>query len=130
MKKLFILLIALFSVTVVVTMVAMPAVKNASSIYISGDDNQQLADSVMKIVKVSCMDCHADGGNGMACAHVNFSKWSSYAPDKQASKANDICKMVTKGAMPPKKYREHNPDAVPTPAQVNTICSWAKALNK
>jgi hypothetical protein len=130
MKKLFIMLIGLFVVAVVVTMVAMPSARTASSIYISGDENQQLADSIMKIVKVSCMDCHADGGNGMACAHVNFSKWSSYPADKQAAKANDICKMVTKGAMPPKKYRSNNPDAVPTQAQVNTICNWAKALSK
>ncbi len=124
------MLIALFVVAIVVTMVAMPSVKTASDIYISGDEGQPLADSVMKIVKVSCMDCHADGGNGMACAHVNFSKWVSYKPEKQAAKANDICKMITKGSMPPKKYRANNPDAVPTQAQINTICNWAKSLNK
>jgi cytochrome c553 len=130
MKKLFFMLIALFVVAVVVTMVAMPSVKTASSIYISGDDSQPLADSIMKIVKVSCMDCHGDGGNGMACAHVNFSKWSSYKPEKQAAKANDVCKMLTKGAMPPKKYRANNPDAIPTQAQITTIYNWAKSLNK
>jgi len=130
MKKLFFMLIALFVIAVVVTMVAMPSVKTASGIYISGDESQPLADSVMKIVKVSCMDCHADGGNGMANAHVNFSKWVSYKPEKQAAKANDICKMITKGAMPPKKYRANNPDAVPTQAQLTMICNWAKSLNK
>ncbi len=130
MKKLFFMLIALFIVAVVVTMVAMPSVKTASSIFISGDEGQPLADSIMKIVKVSCMDCHADGGNGMACAHVNFSKWVSYKPEKQAAKANDVCKMITNGAMPPKRYCENNPDAVPTQAQLTTICNWAKSLNK
>jgi mono/diheme cytochrome c family protein len=130
MKKLFFMLIALFVVAVVVTMVAMPSVKTASSIYISGDDSQPLADSIMKIVKVSCMDCHGDGGNGIANGHVNFSKWSSYKPEKQAAKANDICKMITKGAMPKKKYLEKNPDAVLTQVQITLICNWAKSLNK
>lgn len=130
MKKLFFMLIALFVIAVVVTMIAMPSVKTASGIYISGDESQPLADSVMKIVKVSCMDCHADGGNGIANAHVNFSKWVSYKPEKQAAKANDICKMITKGAMPQKKYLEKNPDAALTQVQITLICNWAKSLNK
>jgi mono/diheme cytochrome c family protein len=130
MKKLFFILITLFVVAIGVTMVARPSARTASDIYISGDDSQPLADSIMKIVKVSCMDCHGDGGNGMACAHVNFSKWTSYKPEKQAAKAGDVCKMITKGAMPPKKYRENNPDAIPTQSQINVICNWAKSLNK
>jgi hypothetical protein len=130
MKKFFFMLIALFVVAIVVTMVAKPSVKTSSSIFISSDEDQPLADSVMKIVKVSCMDCHGDGGNGMACAHVNFSKWSSYKPEKQAAKANDVCKMVTKGSMPPKKYCANHPGAIPTQAQITSICKWAKALNK
>jgi hypothetical protein len=130
MKKLFFMFIALFVIAIVVTLVAKPSATNSSSIFISSDEGQPIADSIMKIVKVSCMDCHADGGNGMACAHVNFSKWSSYKTDKQATKANDICKMITKGAMPPKKFRENNPGAVPTQAQLTTICNWAKSLNK
>jgi mono/diheme cytochrome c family protein len=130
MKKVFFMLIALFSVAIVFTMVAKPSVKSASSIFISSDEGQPLADSVMKIVKVSCMDCHGDGGNGMACAHVNFSKWSTYKADKQASKANDINKVVAKGSMPPGKYRSSHPAAIPTQAQLNTINNWAKALNK
>ena len=130
MKKVFFLLIAVFVVAVVVTMVAKPSVKNASSIFLSADEGQPLADSIMKIVKVSCMDCHADGGYGMACAHVNFSKWSSYSPAKQADKANDISKVMSKGSMPPKKFRDNNPGKVPTQAQITTISNWAKSLKK
>jgi len=130
MKKLFFILIALFMVSMAATIVATPHIKGTSGIYISADDGQPLADSIMKIVKNSCMDCHADGGNGMACAHVNFSKWSTYKPEKQAAKAKDMCKELSKGAMPPKKFRENNPDAVPGPAQVKTICNWADGLNK
>ena len=130
MKKLFFMLIALFVVAVVATMIAKPSIKNAADIFVSSDEGQLLADSVMKIVKVSCMDCHGDGGNGMACSRVNFSKWSSYKPDKQAAKANDVCKIMTKGSMPPKRYCANHPGAVPTQAQINAICKWAKALNK
>jgi len=130
MKKYMLLIVGLFAVVSVVAMVMMPTAKKAPSIYISGEDGQPLADSIMKIVKVTCMDCHADGGNGMASAHINFSKWSTYKPEKQAAKAKDICKVISKGSMPPKKFRENNPTAVPTPAQVTTLCNWANALNK
>jgi len=130
MKKFFFMLIALFVVAIVVTMVAMPSVKTTPGIFISSDEGQPLADSIMKIVKVSCMDCHGDGGNGMACSHVNFSKWSTYKLDKQAAKANDICKIMTKGSMPPKRFCASNPAAVPTQAQITAICNWAKTLNK
>jgi len=130
MKKLFLGLIAVFVVVLVVTLVAKPTVNNAHNIFISSDEGQPLADSVMKIVKVSCMDCHGDGGGGMACAHVNFSKWSSYKSDKQAGKANDVLKVVQKGDMPPKKYCDKKPAAILTQAQKNTLANWAKALNK
>jgi hypothetical protein len=130
MKKLFFILVTLCMVTMVATIVATPHSKSSSDIYISADEGQPLADSIMKIVRVSCMDCHADGGNGMACSHVNFSKWATYKPEKQAAKAKDICKELTKGAMPPKKFRENNPDAVPTKTQVSTVCNWANGMNK
>lgn len=130
MKKLFFMFIALFVMAAIITIIAKPSMKSTPVIFISSDEGEPLADTIMKIVKVSCMDCHGDGGNGMACAHVNFSKWSSYKPDKQAEKANDVCKMITKGSMPPKRYCINHPDAVPTQAQIATICKWAKAFNK
>ena len=130
MKKLFFVMIALFAVAVVFSMVVKPSVKASSGIFVSGDESQPLADSIMKIVKVSCMDCHSDGGNGMACAHVNFSKWTSYNAEKQAAKANDVCKIVSKGSMPPKRFCASHPEAVPTQQQVTSLCNWAKSLSK
>jgi uncharacterized membrane protein len=130
MKTFFFILIAFFMVTMTVTIIATPHATRTSDIFISSDEGQPLADSVMNIVKNSCMDCHADGGNGMASSRVNFSKWTSYSADKQAKKANEICKELTKGSMPPKKFSANNPDLIPTPAQVTTICNWAKELNK
>jgi mono/diheme cytochrome c family protein len=130
MKKLILALIPLFFLALVATIFAKPSVNNTHDIFISTDEGQPLADSIMKIVKVSCMACHGDGGNGMACAHVNFSRWAPYKADKQAAKAKDICKIITKGSMPPKKYREENPAAMLTKAQSTMICNWAKSLSK
>ena len=90
----------------------------------------ELPDSVMKFVQKTCMDCHADDGSSMARGKVNFSKWSSYDADKQIKKATAICKELTKNSMPPKKWRTNNADNVPTQAQIDMICRWAKGLVK
>jgi hypothetical protein len=66
----------------------------------------------------------------MAKGKVNFSKWSTYDAEKQSKKANAICKELTKGDMPPKKWRANNPNDVPTQAEVDMICRWAKSLQK
>lgn len=83
---------------------------------------------VMKIVKKSCMSCHADRGNMKARTALNFSKWDSYSEDKQAAKAKKMCGELTKDKMPPKKYREKHPEDVPTKAEVKTICDWSASL--
>jgi hypothetical protein len=87
-----------------------------------------IPESVMKITGKSCMKCHSEPGNKMALAHVNFSKWDAYTPEKQAAKAKSICKMVTKGKMPPQNFRKEHPDAVPTKDQLTTICDWSQSL--
>ena len=87
-----------------------------------------LPDSINKIVQKSCIYCHAEGGKSMAMAHVNLSKWETYSPEKQQSKALDMCKQVTKGSMPPKSFRSEHPDGVPSAAEVATLCNWAHSL--
>jgi cytochrome c5 len=87
-----------------------------------------IPDDLKVIFKNSCMDCHATGGKGMAMSKVNFSDWDNYPADKQAKKAEAICKIITKGSMPPKSYGENNPDAIPTAAQKEMICKWSKSL--
>jgi hypothetical protein len=83
---------------------------------------------VMKIIDKSCVNCHAEPGKTLALTHINFSKWDQYSPDKQASKANAMCKELTKGKMPPKKFREANADAIPTNDEIKIICDWAQSL--
>ncbi|MEI7983539.1 MAG: heme-binding domain-containing protein, partial [Bacteroidota bacterium] len=79
----------------------------------SGNPAVTMPDSVSKFVKKTCMDCHADDGNGMARAHINFSKWDTYSAGQQADKAQDMCKVLTKGSMPKKSWVKSNPDLAP-----------------
>lgn len=66
----------------------------------------------------------------MAKSKVNFDSWDEYSSDKQSNKAQAICTQLQKGKMPPSKYRNNNPDAVPTDADVKNICEWTKQISK
>jgi len=89
-----------------------------------------LPDSINKIVQKSCIACHSNEGGGMAKMHVNFDIWDSYGEKKQLSKAKDICEELTKAKMPPKGYRENNPESVPTDKEIKTICAWAESFQE
>jgi hypothetical protein len=93
-------------------------------------ENTSMPDSVKKFVDKTCMDCHSTDGNGMARSHVNFSVWDTYSTEKQADKAKDISKVVSKGAMPPKGFKKNHPDLVPTDADVAMIARWANSFKK
>ena len=90
--------------------------------------SKPISSIVMKIAERSCVKCHAEGGNGMAMMHLNLSNWDKFSPEKQADKAKDICKMVSKGKMPPTGYREKNPGAAPTKDEAKIICDWATSI--
>jgi cytochrome c5 len=87
-----------------------------------------IPDDLKTVFKNSCMGCHASGGNHMAMSKLNFSKWDNYKPGKQAKKAEAICKMISKDAMPPKSFRKEHPDAIPTQSQKDKICMWSKTM--
>jgi|ERR1035438_9804512 hypothetical protein len=127
MKKIY----SLIAVVVMVSIAAMVMLgpSNASS-QTKGAAPKGFAipDSVLKIAKLSCMNCHAEGGKSMAMSHLNLSKWDSYSPEKQIDKALAMCKEMTKGAMPPKSFNASHPESVPTDQQIKTICSWANSL--
>jgi cytochrome c5 len=89
-----------------------------------------IPDDLKVIFKNSCMACHSNDGSHMAMTMLNFSDWDNSTPAKQAKKAAAICKMITKGAMPPKSFREANPDAVPTESQKAEICKWSETLTQ
>jgi hypothetical protein len=64
----------------------------------------------------------------MALMHLDLSNWDKFSMEKQADKAADMCKMVSKDKMPPKSFREKNPGAAPTQEETKIICDWAKSI--
>jgi hypothetical protein len=89
----------------------------------TGDTNP-IPPEVMKILQKSCAKCHIDG----QAAGLKFTEWNTYSPEKQASRAKAMCNEVTKGFMPPRNFQKKNPDAVPTQADIKTICDWSTKL--
>jgi hypothetical protein len=85
-------------------------------------------DNVLMIANKSCVNCHAEPGKKMALAHVNLTKWDGYAAQKQASKAKKMCKMVTRGKMPPKSFKKENPGFLVTNDEIKTICDWSASI--
>jgi len=102
----------------------------STSLSVSKADSSAVPPAVHQIMVTSCLACHGMGGKGMALAHVKMAEWSSYSPEKQADKAEAMCKMVTKGKMPPKGFLKEHPEAKLSPEQIATICSWSADLNK
>jgi uncharacterized membrane protein len=88
-----------------------------------------IPEQVQKIIDKSCVNCHTEPGKTLALSHINFLKWDQYSIDKQVSKAKAMCNEVSKGKMPPKKFRENNPDAIPTSDEIKIICDWAESYN-
>jgi hypothetical protein len=64
----------------------------------------------------------------MALMHLDLSNWDKFSMEKQADKAADMCKMVSKDKMPPKSFREKNPGAAPTKDEAKIICDWAASI--
>ena len=110
-----------FSILIVVFLSSMILNKSAAqSSTKKGIVSKPISPSVMKIAERSCLKCHTEPGNGMALAHLNLSNWDKFSMEKQADKAKD--------KMPPKSFREKNPDGVPTQKEVKTICDWAQSI--
>ena len=84
---------------------------------------------VKSIVERSCIACHSEDGNALAKMKFNFTKWDEYSTEKQVSTGQDMCKMLTKGKMPPQKYLDANPEAKPSDKEKKIICDWAATLS-
>jgi hypothetical protein len=125
MKKLLKISIAAIGIFMITALIIIPMTAQSAT---QNGGGKAIPESVMKIANKSCVKCHTEGGNGMALMHLNLSNWDKYSPEKQASKAKDMCKMVTKDKMPPKNFRESHPDGVPSEAEIKTICDWAASI--
>ncbi|MCX6307039.1 MAG: heme-binding domain-containing protein [Bacteroidetes bacterium] len=130
MKKIALVSLLATSVLFAVAIVMNPQTASGSKKTNAGGPGTALPDSIHKIVQKACMDCHSDDGNFMAKGKINFSAWEKYDSEKQISKAGAMCKVLTKSSMPPKKWRANNPNDVPTQAEIDMVCKWAKGLQK
>lgn len=126
MKKIVIIAAALAGIISLSAFLISPV--SVQSIQNAGKEQKTIPANVMKIVENSCAGCHSESGMKMARLFLNLSEWDKYNSDKQASKANKMCKLVTKNKMPPKKFRANNPDTVPTKDDIKVICDWAASL--
>jgi hypothetical protein len=87
-----------------------------------------IPENVMKIAEKSCVSCHSEPGNTEALSRLNLTNWNNYSPDKQASKAQSMCIMISKDKMPPVTYRGTHPESVLTTDEIKTIYAWAQSL--
>jgi len=111
-------------------MVLIANLTNVSFVSGQTDNKKQfpIPESVNIIFQSKCMSCHGSNGGRLPKSKLNFSRWKSYGPSKQAEKAAAICSMVLKGKMPPKSARESTPEIIPTKEQVDIICNWAGSI--
>ncbi len=87
-----------------------------------------IPDSLNKIFQRSCLMCHGNKGELLSKSLLNFDKWQDYSESKKIDRAGMICKMLTKGDMPPKSIRDSKPELVPTKAQIDQVCKWSELL--
>jgi hypothetical protein len=102
-----------------------------------------IPDSVMKILKVSCFDCHSNHTNypwyaeinpvGWWLTHhvnegkneLNFSEFATYSPKKKAKELEGISELVKKHEMPLTSYTLIHSDAKLSEQQINALVRWA-----
>jgi hypothetical protein len=89
-----------------------------------------IPENLMQIFTNSCMPCHSSEGKGVSVSMLNFNEWSKYSAKKKAKKAGAICKVITKGSMPPAKFIEANPEKIVAVTQTEMICKWAETAGQ
>jgi hypothetical protein len=103
------------------------------------------SDSVMKILKVSCFDCHSNHTNYPWYAeiapvnwwlanHVNEGKWElnfsefiTYNDRRKNKKLEEIAKLVQNHEMPLSSYTLLHRNAALNEQQIKTLVQWTKA---
>ncbi len=89
----------------------------------------EIPNNIKGILDNSCMGCHNnDSKNTKGKMKLNFDKFNNgkYSTGKQIAKLNGIVKTLSKGKMPPKKFKAKYPDHVPSADEVKLLSEWAK----
>jgi cytochrome c5 len=126
MKKLVSIGVTFLSIFFITSLIINPV--SAKALKNTDNGSNPIPEGVMKIAQKSCVKCHAEPAKGMPISMLNLTNWGNLSEEKQAAKAKAMCKMVTKGKMPPKKYLGNNPESAPTKEEITTICDWAQSL--
>ncbi|MFL5787116.1 MAG: heme-binding domain-containing protein, partial [Flavisolibacter sp.] len=105
----------------------------------------QIPDSVMKILKVSCYDCHSNHTvypwyskitpvNWWLNSHVNdgkrslnFTTFTTYTFKKKAHRMNDVAETIEKHEMPLNSYLWIHKDAMLSKQEEKTLIDWGHA---
>ena len=105
-------------------------------------------DSVMKILKRSCFDCHSNktvypwyaeiNPVGWWLNHhvnegkneLNFSEFASYSPTKKQKKLEKTAKEVKEHKMPLDSYTWIHKDAILTAEQISALVSWTETARE
>jgi hypothetical protein len=105
----------------------------------------QAPPAVQAILDRSCADCHSHATKWPWYAyvapvswlvvydthegreHLNFSKWDSYPPKRQAKEIREMWKEVDEGEMPTAPYLWMHPDARLSDADKATLRAWSEA---
>jgi hypothetical protein len=100
--------------------------------------------NVQAILDRSCRDCHTNDTHwpwysgitpiSFLLTHdveegreeLSFSQWNAYTPRERDHKLEEICEQVEEGEMPLKPYLLLHPGARLSPADVQTLCGWAR----
>jgi hypothetical protein len=120
---------AIISVSAVLLSVCIANPMNAQDARKEVEKPKPIPSAVTAILEKSCIGCHSDDGSSLAKMHVNFTKWNEYSADEQASTGQDICKILNKGKMPPKKFLKNNPEGKLSEEGKLIVCNWTTSLN-
>jgi hypothetical protein len=108
----------------------------------------QTPDSIMKILKASCFDCHSNHTNYPWYAEINpvswwlnhhinegknelnFSEFASYSLKKKDKKLEEIAGQVKEHEMPLPSYTLMHKEATLTETQVLSLIQWAETARK
>ncbi len=104
----------------------------------------QIPENVNKILARSCNDCHSTETvypwysnispfSWLLAEHIeegrrelNVSVWTTYSAKKKRHKLEEVCEQVTSDAMPHSQYLWIHRDALLSPEDKITLCSWAE----
>jgi hypothetical protein len=105
-------------------------------------------DSIMKILKVSCFDCHSNHTDYPWYAEINpvswwlsnhvnegkkelnFSEFVTYNERRANKKLDEIAKQLKEHEMPLSSYTFLHPDAKLNEQQINSLVKWTEAAKE